>query len=175
MYTIENYRKFLQLSEKINEQTQLAIKLQNDPHNQPSTVLPAVLGEIQKMAASLGIQLSKAIAVEIAFDKLPQIVEQLNDRLGNIEQLLLSKNNDSQPESDSLLTIKQAAEILHLSVPTIYSYVHRSEIPVCKRGKRLYFSKQELTAWIMAGRKKTLLEIEAEVDTYLAARKKRKS
>ena len=92
--------------------------------------------------------------MEITFEKLPQAVTQLLDKLENIERLLLIKSNTPQPESDILLTIKQAAEILHLSVPTIYGLVQRAEVPVCKRGKRLYFSRQELTTWIMAGRKK---------------------
>jgi len=111
--------------------------------------------------------------MEITFEKLPQAVTQLLDKLENIERLLLIKSNTPQPESDILLTIKQAAEILHLSVPTIYGLGHRDEQHVCKRGKRLYFSKQELTTWIMAGRKKTISEIEAEVSTYLPMRKKR--
>ncbi|MDP1621681.1 MAG: helix-turn-helix domain-containing protein [Bacteroidales bacterium] len=105
--------------------------------------------------------------MEPTFDKLPQAVNQIYDKLENIERLLLSISNDSQPEPDSLLTIKQAAEILHLSVPTIYGLVQRSEVPVCKRGKRLYFSKQELTTWIMAGRKKTAAEINEEAETYI--------
>ena len=57
--------------------------------------------------------------MEITFEKLPQAVTQLLDKLENIERLLLIKSNTPQPESDILLTIKQAAEILHLSVPTI--------------------------------------------------------
>jgi len=111
--------------------------------------------------------------MEITFEKLPEAVNQLYDKLETIERLLLIKSNDPQPEEDKLLTIQQAAEILHLSVPTIYGLVHRAEVPVCKRGKRLYFSKKELTSWIMGGRRKTVSEIEAEVDTYMKPRKQR--
>ena len=111
--------------------------------------------------------------MDMTFEKLPQAVNQLFEKLDNIERLLLSQSNSPLPESDKLLTIKQAAEILHLSVPTIYGLVQRAEVPVCKRGKRLYFSKQELTSWIMAGRKKTYSEIEAEADSYLSSRKRR--
>ena len=42
-------------------------------------------------------------------------------------------------EADKLLTIRQVAEVLTLSVPTIYGLVSRSEIPCMKKGKRLYF------------------------------------
>ena len=110
---------------------------------------------------------------EITFEKLPQAVTQIYDKLENIERLLLSKINLSNPEEDKLLTIREAAVILHLSVPTIYGLVQRQGIPVCKQGKRLYFLKKELTAWIMTGRKKTVAEITAEAGSYMQIRNKR--
>jgi len=108
--------------------------------------------------------------MEITFEKLPQAVNQLFDKIENIERLLLEKSNESQPEADQLLTIQQASEIIHLSVPTIYGLVQRFEIPVCKRRKRLYFSKRELTKWIMDGRKKTVSAIATEAEIYLSTR-----
>ena len=113
--------------------------------------------------------------MSITFDQLPQAVSQLQDKLDNIERLLLSRSDVPQPDADKLLTIKETAEFLHLTVPTIYLMVQRAEIPVCKRGKRLYFSKQEITAWIMAGRKKTVPEIESHVDSYLHSSRKGRS
>lgn len=77
-----------------------------------------------------------------------------------------------QPETDQLLTVPQAAEFLSLSIPTVYGLVSRAELPVNKRGKRLYFSKQELTDWIKQGRKKTLSETATEAEAYLIDRKK---
>lgn len=83
------------------------------------------------------------------------------------------KIQKSQPETDQLLTIQQVADFLSLSIPTIYGLVSKSEIPCMKKGKRLYFSKDEITNWIKAGRKKTLAEIDAETDAYLINQKKR--
>jgi excisionase family DNA binding protein len=80
-----------------------------------------------------------------------------------------------QPElqnPDELLTVQQAAELLNLSVATLYGYTQRAEIPVCKRGKRLYFSKQNLIEWVKQGKKKTLAEIAHEADNYLITKKK---
>ena len=112
---------------------------------------------------------------QITFEQLPQAVTQLYDKLTNIERLLLQKSNEHHhPEADQLLTIKQAAEMLTLSVPTIYGLVHDAKIPVSKKGKRLYFSRQELTDWIKSGRKKTSAEISAEAENYLANHKKKK-
>ena len=98
--------------------------------------------------------------------------EILEARLSNIENLLLDlKHNSKDPipqqDIEELLTVKQAAELLKLSVPTIYGYVQRAEIPVSKRGKRLYFSKQELLDWVKEGRKRTLSEIEHEANSRI--------
>jgi excisionase family DNA binding protein len=80
-------------------------------------------------------------------------------------------NSREQEEQDSLLTIQQTAQLISLSVPTLYSLVSRSEIPVFKKGKRLYFSKKEITDWIKTGRKKTANEIICETDSFLSTLK----
>lgn len=111
--------------------------------------------------------------MEITYNNLPEAVTQLRFEISEIKRILLEKSNSNQPNPDQLLTIQQAAEFLNLSVPTLYGYVHRSSIPVCKRPgtKRLYFSREELQQWVKAGRKKTISEIESEAENYLANRK----
>lgn len=70
---------------------------------------------------------------EITFEKLPQAVTQIYDKLEKIERLLESQNNVARVDNDKLLTIREAAEVLHLSVPTIYGLVQRQAIPVAKK------------------------------------------
>jgi len=82
------------------------------------------------------------------------------------------QRNIQEPEEDQLLNVQQAAELLNLSVPTLYGYSQRAEIPVCKRGKRLYFSKRSLFEWINQGRKRTLAETTVEADLYLTKKKR---
>lgn len=114
--------------------------------------------------------------MQFTFEQLPQAVNQLYDKLNDIEKLLLSNGSDKQ-EHDQLLTIQQAGELLNLSVPTLYGLNQRSEIPVYKRGKRLYFSKQNLLNWIKEGRKKTASEIKNETeknaDAFLVSKQKK--
>lgn len=108
----------------------------------------------------------------LTFEKLPEAVAELHNRLTKIERLLQEQTHSRHPKDDKLLSVAEAANLLDLSVPTIYGYVQRQEIPVNKRGKRLYFSKQELTEWVKAGRKKTVSEIEAEAESFLISKKK---
>lgn len=104
----------------------------------------------------------------LTFDELPKAVNQLSSKLDNIEKLLVQQNEEPTPDpQDHLLTIQEAAKFLRLSVPTIYSKVSRGELPVMKRTKRLYFSLQELTEYVKAGRKKCNSEIEDEANSYL--------
>ena len=63
------------------------------------------------------------------------------------------RNNKTEQETpeDVIMTIQEAAEFLHLTVPTLYSKCSRGELPVKKRSKRLYFSKLELIDYLNEG------------------------
>ncbi len=105
---------------------------------------------------------------QLSFDQLPAAVSRLNSKLDKIEKLLLKKEGQAETqEPEQLLTIQQAAYLLHLSVLTLYGKVHRNELPYMKRGKRLYFSKTELLDYIKAGRKLTNDELKSQAHEYL--------
>lgn len=106
------------------------------------------------------------------FEQLPQAIGQLHEKLERIEQLLSASAALAQPEPDTLLNIQQAADFLHLTVPTLYGKVHVREVPFSKQGKRLYFSKAELCNWVKSGRRKTQSELAQEAQDYLTRQKK---
>lgn len=110
---------------------------------------------------------------ELTFDQLPNAVSELFNKLENIEKLLTEKTEQppTQPQ-DELLNVQQAAKLLQLTVPTIYTKVSRNELPFMKRSKRLYFSRLELLAYLKQGCGKTNAEIAAKADTYLSNHKK---
>ncbi len=85
---------------------------------------------------------------------------------------LISKNTEPTERPEQLLTVQEAAQLLNLTVPTMYSKVSKRELPVMKRGKRLYFSSTELMEYIKKGRKKSNAEIEQEAEKYLSNNKK---
>ena len=99
------------------------------------------------------------------------LVEKIAERTA---ELISQRKKEHPPteQPEKLLTIQEAAQLLKLSVPTIYSKVSKRELPVMKRGKRLYFSSTELMEYIKQGRKKSNAEIEQEAETYLSNNKK---
>ena len=88
--------------------------------------------------------------------------------------ILKAVANEQPPKvsAEQLLTVKEAANFLNLTVPTIYSKVSRGELPVMKRSKRLYFSSVELMQYLKEGRKKSNAELEEEAEAYLLNNKK---
>lgn len=114
---------------------------------------------------------------KISFDNLPEAVAELFEKLNNIERLLQENGTQPTSETDQLLTIQEAANFLTLSVHTLYGHVHRASIPVNKRGGRLYFSKQELTEWVKAGRRSTTTETadRAAKHTAISTKKRREN
>ena len=109
----------------------------------------------------------------LTFDKFPEAVTMLTNEVRELKRLLIEKQEQTPTEHpEQLLTIQQASELLNLTVPTMYSKVSKGELPVMKRGKRLYFSRAELMDYIKEGRKKSNAEIEAEAEAYLSNKKK---
>lgn len=92
------------------------------------------------------------------FEQLPQVIARMEEKLNLIAELLLGGQHLESNDID-ILNIKEASKMLDLTVPTIYSKVCRRELPVFKKGNRLYFSKAELLEWIKSGKKKTDEEI----------------
>ena len=105
------------------------------------------------------------------FEQLPKAVGQLFIELEDIKRLLLSQT--TRPETDELLTIKEASLHLKLAVPTVYTLVSQGILPHFKQQKRLYFSKQDLTSWIKSGRKQTVSEIQAAAVNGVATKNKK--
>lgn len=105
-----------------------------------------------------------------SFEQMPNVVADINSRLVRIEEMLSSQYNQRKEPSD-VLNITEASELLNLTVPTIYSKVSRRELPYSKGkfgGKKLYFSRKELTEFINEGRVKTTAEIQQDAILAMA-------
>jgi excisionase family DNA binding protein len=86
--------------------------------------------------------------------------EILNSRLDEIflrlEEIQNSKvSTATMEESNEILTVKQAAEYLNLSIYSIYAKTSQKSIPHAKRGRHLYFFKDDLRNWLASAKSKT--------------------
>lgn len=68
------------------------------------------------------------------------------------------KEHDSklQEPEKQFLTIDEACEYLNLAKQTLYGYTSKHEIPFIKKGKKLYFKKDDLENWLTSGKTKSL-------------------
>ena len=97
------------------------------------------------------------------FDQIPIMMNKLHDKLEHLEKLIL-RISTTEENKNELLNVDQASKLLNLSVATIYSKVCRKEIPVNKKGKRIYFYRHELMKWIKSGRVKTYTEMKNDIE-----------
>ncbi|MBB6611758.1 helix-turn-helix domain-containing protein [Pontibacter sp. Tf4] len=104
------------------------------------------------------------------FEQLPQAMRLLFEKMEHLE-LRLSEHLQPQ-DTEVIFNVTQAAAFLHLSVATVYVKTCRREIPFNKKGKRLYFYKNELAEWIRQGRKKTIPEIQQETSQHMLIKRK---
>ncbi len=111
--------------------------------------------------------------MEITFETLPNAVNQLNEKLNNIERLLLEKSNPPLPETNQWFDLNELINYLpdKPAKATIYGWAHSNLIPYHKGQKKLRFLKSEIDDWMKQGRRKTLSEIAHEAEQYLTKKK----
>ena len=84
----------------------------------------------------------------------------------------IQASSQQQPFPD-IMDVKMTAELLHLSVPTIYGLTHKREIPFYKRGQRLLFGRDDLYKWIAGSRRQTVDEIREDALNSLGRGRRR--
>jgi len=94
-------------------------------------------------------------------------MDEIIKRLDKIEALTLLQAKEA-------LTMEEAAMFTGLSVSYLYQLTHRHKIPRYKSkegGKLNFFSKKELTDWMLHHRIKTNDELETEAANYVVTGK----
>lgn len=89
---------------------------------------------------------------KISFDELPKAVSELTEQVSTLTEMV-SALQSSKPSEKTLIGMDEACEILQKAKPTIYALVRKGAVPSYKRGKKLYFYREELIQWIESGRK----------------------
>lgn len=87
-----------------------------------------------------------------------ELIQILQVSLKEVLREEASVKDKSDPED--ILDIQEAAQFLKLSINTIYGYTSQSRVPFIKRGKKLYFEKSKLEAWLKEGSRESIKDIE---------------
>jgi len=76
-------------------------------------------------------------------------------------------------EEETFIDIIKVAELLQLSKQTVYGLVNRKKIPFHKRGKKLYFLKNQIIEWVTTGNDKNKSASD-KVDEFLSKKANKK-
>lgn len=107
------------------------------------------------------------IAQALLTELLPAIRQAVRDEL---MAYILPKSNN---EAGKPMNVTQAAAFLDRPVATLYWLVNKSEIPHIKKGRRLYFLKEDLITWVESGKVKSKAELVVEANEMLTGKSKK--
>ncbi|MEY8607103.1 MULTISPECIES: helix-turn-helix domain-containing protein [Muribaculaceae] len=103
------------------------------------------------------------------FEAMPQImarleekVDALTETVGKLLQGAMAPMVVTAPEE--MVTVKDAASILRLSVSRVYALVQEGRIPCYKPGRNLLFLPSELRKWMAEGLRKGQPSIEEQME-----------
>ena len=103
------------------------------------------------------------------FCSMEKIIVTTANELEALIQNSVRKAINEQPEreqdrSSQTFSISEAANYVNLSPQTLYGFTSKRKIPFIKKGKKLYFKKDDLDKWLETGRKKSKDEIQDELN-----------
>ncbi|SDX55514.1 DNA binding domain-containing protein, excisionase family [Lutibacter oricola] len=96
---------------------------------------------------------------EIIIEKLTAI----ETRISSIENRLLISNAVLDLE---VMSLNQLCNHYDLTKSFVYKKTHNREIPHYKKGKRLVFKKDEIDAWLLKNKVKTMADLQREATKY---------
>lgn len=84
-------------------------------------------------------------------DFLIKELSSIGNKLGQVDQKPAQEEND-------VIQVKEAAKLIGRSESTVYIKASKKELPCWNDGGRLWFSRKDLTAWLMANKGQNSIE-----------------
>lgn len=89
-----------------------------------------------------------------------EAIERLEKKIDNLSKALLFKKD--------MMNMREASEYTGLSLSYLYKLTHTNAIPHSKpTGKKIYFEREKLDAFLKNGAVKTVSQLEEEVNTHI--------
>ena len=96
--------------------------------------------------------------------------------LNDVLTPLLTKGDTGVIKSASeIMNLKQASDFMGLAPQTLYGYTSKRTIPHYKKGKKIYFKREELMEWLTQSKRKTTNELLVEWEENQSLRRKRRN
>ncbi len=114
------------------------------------------------------------VFTKITYDTVPQALSYLIEKVEKLESLLETTTPTAPVEKQAVwMTMAEFREFHpeHPAPTTVYGWVRNGLIPHYKKGKKLFFKRSEIEAWLNDGRQKTDAEYEAEATDYINRRR----
>ncbi|MCK5370342.1 MAG: helix-turn-helix domain-containing protein [Cyclobacteriaceae bacterium] len=106
--------------------------------------------------------MSEIIITTISKSEIQKFIESA------VEKVMLKKSTKDNNQNDAFLDVDQAATFLGIAKATLYGKCSKLIIPHFKKGKKLYFHQSELMEYLKSGRRKTVQDIQQNVNTQLS-------
>lgn len=104
---------------------------------------------------------------KIPLEAMPMILAQLEEKLDaltdTVGKLLQRLSPPSRDKPEEMVAIKEAANILHLSVSRVRALVQEGRMPCYKPGRNLLFLPSELRRWLSDSQRKGQPSIEEQM------------
>ena len=101
--------------------------------------------------------------MENPFEIILQKLEIIEKSIEELKSNFIENNNISS----EIFDVKELADYIKLTVPTVYGLVHKNKIPFYKKGKKLYFKKDEINEWLSEGRNRSKSELNKMAIEYI--------
>ena len=101
--------------------------------------------------------------MENPFEQIINRLARIENLLENLNRLPTKLNGNTTP---NLMSTEQLSVYLSLSKSAIYKLTYTKKIPHYKRGKKLYFDKEDINKWIFEGKQLTEDEMERVAQRY---------
>lgn len=92
-------------------------------------------------------------AITITTSELEMLIRSI------IEPVSSKIYDSASGDVSEVLTVPQAAEFLHLSQSTIYTYISKRIIPFTKRNGSVWLLRSKLMKWLEEGEKPTIHQL----------------
>jgi excisionase family DNA binding protein len=89
----------------------------------------------------------------------------------------IREQNELENENEFIMKSPDLCKYLKMKISTLYQLTHKKEIPFSKRGKTIYFIKDEIDKWLSDGKQETITDQNhaREIRIHLADKKRFKT